>query len=81
MRETTDVASGRSGSKLPFLTVLSMCVDPIGQRNVLVDDAPEVLSPVDVVGAHGDPQGQRLGEIPVAVHQSLQNGAWGCGVK
>ena len=58
-------------SELLFLTVLSVSVDPIGQGNVLVDDAPEVLSPVDVVGAHGDPQGQRLGEIPMSVHQSL----------
>ena len=34
--------------------------EPVGQRDVLVDDAPEVLAPVDVVRADGHPEGQVL---------------------
>ncbi len=41
-----------------------VCVEqPVRQRDVLVDDAAEVLATVDVVGADGDAKGQALGVL------------------
>ncbi len=41
-----------------------VCVEePVRQRDVLVDDAAEVLAAVDVVGADGDAKGQALGVL------------------
>ena len=47
--------------------------EPIVQGHVFIDDAPEVLSSIDVVSAHRDPQRPRLGIVVVRGDQRLQN--------
>ena len=48
---------------------------PVGQRDVLVDDAPEVLAAVDVVGADGHAKGNVLGVLLPPAEELEQNGA------
>ena len=60
-----------------FLRLVSV-QKPVWQRDVFVDDAPEMLAPVDVVGADGHAEGKVLGVLLSPAQKLGQDRTRGC---
>ena len=52
---------------------------PVVQRDVLIDDRPEVFASVDVVSSNGDTQRLRVSELLVLLDGRLTQRDWGWG--